>query len=88
MAITIPPSLAHMSNAHIGAHLGVSATAVHQARRAAAGLCERCKSPVVEGRRLCLKHEAASDRARRKRLGNKAWRKGGPGRPPKFTTEP
>jgi hypothetical protein len=88
MAIKIPPDIAHMSLAHIAARLGCSHTAVHKARRIAAGLCTNCTNPAAEGRQLCLKHEAASDRARRKRLGNKAWRKGGPGRPPKFTTEP
>jgi hypothetical protein len=88
MAITIPKDIAHMSSTHIAARLGCSPTSVHQARRAAAGLCDRCTNPALEGSRLCLKHEAAVARARRKRMGHKAWKKGGPGRPPKFTATP
>jgi hypothetical protein len=51
----------------------------HKAR----GLCEACSEPVVPNTTLCIKHLAKRRDRQRAAGAFKAWRPGGPGRPPK-----
>jgi hypothetical protein len=46
------------------------------------GLCERCETRAMEGKRHCWFHVAQIDEARRKRTGHKPWQPGSRGRPP------
>lgn len=61
----------HLSRAAVAKRLGYSPTAVRMARTSAAGLCERCETRAMEGRRHCWFHVAQIDVARRKRTGHK-----------------
>jgi hypothetical protein len=84
MRIIILPEWANLNNSQVAAKLGCTPTAVLYARRRAAGLCERCLCPATAGSAYCLKHSRSLGRARRKRMGQKAWKAGAPGRPPKI----
>lgn len=71
-----------LTDSKLASMLGCSRTAILYARRRAAGLCERCTSPAEDGKAYCLRHSVALARARRKRMGNRPWKPGRPGRPP------
>ena len=55
----------------------------YQVRQVAAGLCRLCANPHEPGGPHCTRHREAATRRVRKKNGNKPWRPGGPGRPPK-----
>lgn len=81
--ILIPADWMQETNVEIARRLGVSTTAVLNARRRQTGRCLRCKRRAQAGSQHCATHRKAVNRYNRTKNGHKPWRLGGKGRPPR-----
>ena len=60
----------------------------YQQRHRVQGLCTQCTNPVYMGSALCETCLRDARKSNRKRQGTRAWRPGGPGRPPIDSKQP